>query len=89
MTRPRIIKNYTVARSEADDKSAEQFGSFPKVIVQPKVSKETKVVDPLQSLRETKKDPVLEVRQNEFGMITSIDVICVCGERFTIQMVYE
>ncbi len=82
----RIISNYTITNDNQIPLS--KITERPVVVKEASINTEDFRID--SSLREDtkKKEPVVQVNKNAEGIITTLDIICACGEKITIKLEY-
>ncbi len=83
----RIIKNYKVVD---DGVSVTKHNKFPKIIKKPEIAEDVKEINPENNTEKVaKKSPVITEVRDKHGIITSINIECGCGEKFSIDIQYD
>jgi hypothetical protein len=80
----KVITNY---RIDNPDPATESPKNSPtaKVIAQPTISTSERKISPAHE----KGQPKLHVIKNAHGVVTSLQITCVCGEEITVLLDYE
>lgn len=82
----KIISNYKIS----DDRNVDKVSKVPKVAKNTLVQESEVEIDLADNIEKNKKitKPEIKVNRNSEQIITSIDVFCSCGEKFTIELEY-
>ncbi len=83
----RIIKNYKVVDNGV---SVTKHNKCPKIIKKSEIAEKAKEINPEKAIEKmSKKSPVITEVRDKHGIITSINVECGCGEKFSIDIKYD
>lgn len=81
----KVIRNYNITgdvKNKIDNPTI-----IPKVVKKSSEIEDKKIEIPGETIP-LNKEPVIKVNRNEQNIVTSIDVICSCGEKFSIKIDY-
>ena len=83
----KIIKNYEIVN---DGVTVTKHNKFPKIIKKPEITDKAKDINPDKAAEKmAKKSPVITEVRDKHGIITSINIECGCGEKFSINIQYD
>ena len=82
----KIITNYRVINNEQelDNKSI----LIPSIIKNDKIQEQPVIINP-DVEQEKLSEPRVSLQKNKEGIVTVIDILCVCGEKITIKLDYQ
>ena len=81
----RIIKEYKI--TDSTSRKVDRATKIPRVLQNAKEISAKKIDIPGETIPLNNK-PVINVNRNDQGIVLSIDVICGCGEKFSIELEY-
>jgi sensor histidine kinase regulating citrate/malate metabolism len=81
----RVIKKYKI--TDSNTKKVDYATKIPRVLQNTNEVQAKKVEIPGETIPLNNK-PVINVNRNDQGIVISIDVICGCGEKFSIELEY-
>jgi len=81
----RVIKEYKI--TDSDSKKVNSATKIPRVLQNANEVESKKIEIPGETIPLNNK-PVINVNRNDQGIVLSIDVICGCGEKFSIELEY-
>ncbi len=81
----RVIKQYKI--TDSGTKKVDSATKIPRVLQDVNEVESKKLEIPGETIPLNNK-PVINVNRNDQGIVLSIDVICGCGEKFSIELDY-
>ncbi|MDD3052183.1 MAG: hypothetical protein PHR06_13700 [Candidatus Cloacimonetes bacterium] len=88
-----LIRNYTIVQKE--ETPVAMGSKIPRIITNASVNEKNieistnnSSVTPKETKYNVEKTPTIEINKNKDGVVTSIDVVCICGEKITIKLEY-
>jgi len=86
MSAPNIIRHYVIR--DDGNKAKDKEASPPRIIKSQQAETDSTRKIETEKAR-ANLQPRIELRKDDHGILTAIDVTCSCGQTFTIRLEYE
>jgi hypothetical protein len=88
MLKNRIISNYTVVGDNKDITQENKVHSIPKIIQKAIIEEGSKTATKIEE-KLPKGQPKVELVKNDDGVVIGLNIICSCGETFSVELEFE